>query len=169
MKSRHTYLAIFLGIFAGISCFDLTSPDDPLRGLTFRITVDRNTVRPSESVFIRAVLTNNSNKSFSFTDDPRVGCPISLEVRAPRGINYYRGMGLVCSDSSHVGSPLTLAPGDSLLGLGRWPGITYVCVASDVAGVTGPAPPGVYYVVGHVWWDLRHRDTSPDSVRITVQ
>ena len=169
MNSRRTRLAISFFMFAVTGCIDLTSPDDDLRGLAVRIFPDRTTVRPGDSVFIRAFLTNNSDEPITFTDDPRAGCPLALGVRAPRGINYYAGPVGVCSDSSRVGSPLKLLPGDSLLRSGWWPGITYVSAASDVRGVTGPAPPGVYYVVGIVQWDLRHSTTSPDSVRIVVQ
>jgi hypothetical protein len=156
-------------MFAVTGCIDLTSPDDDLRGLTLRIFPDRTTVHSGDSVFIRAVLTNNAGEPMTFTDDPRVGCPLALSVRAPRGINHYAGPLGVCSDSSSVGSPLRILPGDSLLASGWWPGITYVSAASDVRGVTGPAPPGIYYVVGIVQWDLRHSTTAPDSVRIVVQ
>ncbi len=169
MILRRSCFVFCLSVLAVIGCFDLTSPEDELRGLSVRISVDRTTIHPSDSVFIRAVLLNRSNKPISFTDDPRAGCPLALELRAPRGINYYFGPLGTCSDSSSMGSPLRLLPGDSLLRSGWWPGTTYVSSAPDVRGVTGPAPPGAYYVVGTVVWDLRHTTTSPDSVRLIVQ
>ena len=165
MKPRF-FIIVLVTFCALASCSDPSSPDGDLRGLSVRITTDRSVIRPGDSVLVRFVLKNESTETFAFSNDPRVPCPISIEIRAPFGINYYRGMN-TCGPNTQF--PVVLAPRDSLVGAGWWPGITYVSAAQDVAGVTGPAPAGTYHAVATVWWDLRHVTLSRDSVRIAVQ
>ena len=148
------------------ACRESTSPDN-WRYVQMHVSADPTSVRPSDSVFIRLVVRNPTADSIVFRDqhDP---CPISVTIHGPGTVNEYSDMRL-CEGPGATPpmASLALAPGDSIVGSGWWPGETLTSSSLAIPGTVGPAPPGTYFAVGYIWWDLRHRE-AVDSARITV-
>lgn len=136
----------------------------PLRTFT---SVTLENIRPGDSVFVRVAIVNTADTTLDLKSN-LVSCPISVEVRGPGPVNYYRGMPLCQGPGAIIPSNFVLVPHDSLVGTGWWPGTTYGSTAGDVLGTTRPAPPGVYFAVAYIWWDLRHMSAG-DSARVVVQ
>src|SRR5688500_9316518 len=125
--SRRLIAAAALAPLVAISCDDTTSPD--LNGLEMVVTASAISVQPAETVFIRVVVTNTSNEPVLF-HSALVGCPVSVEIQGPGVINYYRQF-VTCDApaADRLPIPLVLQPGDSIVGSGGWPGVTYVSSA----------------------------------------
>jgi hypothetical protein len=150
---------------------EFTSPQNnhDLYGLVMTTTVSRSEIDPGDSVFVRVVLANPSAGSVTL-HNYIISCPLSVEVRTRGSVNYYRGIPLCAGPgaTSPIPVPVELAPGDSIVGSGWWPGVAYVSNVPGGLAQAVPAPSGTYHVVGLVWWDLPNISVG-DSARVVVR
>jgi hypothetical protein len=147
-------ILISAAIVAATGCSDAPTSVRTVAGLRISTIVDRAKIRPGDTVWVRVVARNVSGGTIRI-DDPLLSCALSLEVRGPGPVNYYRGARLCEAPSASARVPAVLAPGDSMVGVAPWPGVTYVSSSGSVLGTQGPAPEGAYEAVGSVWFDHR--------------
>src|SRR5215217_5346588 len=116
MDSRYRIALLVTAVAGTVSCADAPTGSRVVAGLRITTTADRVRIQPGDTVNVRVVARNVSGRTIHIGDSI-LSCALTLEVRGPGPVNYYRGARLCEGVGASATAPISLAPGDSLVGV----------------------------------------------------